>query len=151
MNLSEDRVIKFIDACFDAGIKRPDLFILSKMPQVYNWLKGSFPRGILPTDIDGEVEINGRFLRFEFKHEKALRNGAIPRGQYRAMRSLVETKYFTILLIGVNDMGDPTCCELWLANGKVEKLKDCYKLHIYKLCSQWSRYAETSKKRGMYK
>ena len=57
MNLYNEIVMKFIDACYGAGIKRPELFLISKMPQVYNWLKGCFPRGILPTDIDGEEAI----------------------------------------------------------------------------------------------
>ena len=142
MHLSDDRIANFIDACWDAGIKRPDLFILSKMPQVYNWMKGCFPRGILPTDIDGEVEINGHFLRFEFKHENQLRNGAIPKGQYMALSRLVKAGLFTVMLIGVDDAGSPTCCELWHSNGKKVPLKDCDREHIRQLCKRWSVYAE---------
>lgn len=141
MNLSDDRVIKFLDACFAAGIKRPDAFLLSKMPQVYNWLKGCFPRGILPTDIDGEVEINGHFLRFEFKHENALRTGAIPKGQHSALCALVKAGLFTVLLIGVNDMGEPTCCEIWHHNGVKTPLRECNKDFIRSVCVRWSEMA----------
>lgn len=148
MNLSEDRVVKFLDACYDAGIKRPDLFLISKMPQVYNWLKGCFPRGILPTDIDGEVEINGHFLRFEFKHENALRNGTIPRGQHSALSALVKAGKFTVLLIGTNDMGDPTCIEIWHHNGVKTKLRDCNRDYVQGLCRRWSSSVSASSARN---
>lgn len=118
------------------------MFLLSKMPQVYNWLRGAFPRGILPTDIDGEVEINGHFLRFEFKHENALRNGVIPKGQHAALSALVKAGFFTVLLIGVNDMGEPTCCEIWHHTGAQVPLKDCDKEYIRNVCRRWSQDAE---------
>jgi hypothetical protein len=145
MKLEDDRIMKFLDACYDAGIKRPEAFILSKMPQVYGWLKGAFPRGILPTDIDGEVEINGHFLRMEFKHESAMRNGRIPKGQHAALKSLVNTKKFTVLLIGTNDGGEPTCYEVWHHNGSITKLMDGDVAQVFDLCRRWSKYAEQSK------
>lgn len=149
MNLSDDRVIRFLDACFDAGIKNPESFIQSKMPQVYSYLKGAFPRGILPTDIDGEVEIQGRFLRFEFKHENALRNGRIPKGQLTALNNLILTRRFTILLIGTNDMGDPTCFEVWKSTGTKEPLKEIQKRDLYEFCKQWSQWADNQPKEFM--
>ncbi len=115
------------------------------MPQVYNWLKGCFPRGILPTDIDGEVEINGHFLRMEFKHESALRNGSLPKGQHMALRALIKTNAFTVVLIGTCDMGEPTCYEAWFENGKISKLKDCDKDSLREFFSKWSKYAEGNK------
>jgi len=152
MNLSDDRVVKFLDSCYEAGIKRPELFLISKMPQVYNWLKGCFPRGILPTDIDGEVELNGHFLRMEFKHERALRNGAIPRGQMMALSRVVqlrapsaETKVFTVLLIGTsNETGEPSCCDIWYPGGKKQGVENCDVKRIREICKRWSAYAEKS-------
>jgi len=146
MNLQEDRVLKFLDACYDAGIKRPEAFIMSKMPQVYGWLKGAFPRGILPTDIDGEVEISGHFLRMEFKHESAMRNGRIPRGQHAALKSLINTGRFTVLLVGTNDGGDTTCFEVWHHNGKITPLKDADKSGVYDFCSRWAEWVEKQPK-----
>lgn len=140
MNLQEDRVLKFLDACYDAGIKRPEAFIMSKMPQVYGWLKGAFPRGILPTDIDGEVEILGHFLRMEFKHESALRSGRIPKGQHAALKSLIGTGRFTVLLVGTNDGGDATCFEVWHHNGKITPLIESDKNGVYDFCSRWSEW-----------
>ena len=141
MNLQDDRVMRFLDACFDAGIKRPEAFILSKMPQVYGWLKGAFPRGILPTDIDGEVEINGHFLRMEFKHESAMRNGRIPKGQHAALKSLIFTKKFTVLLVGTDDGGNPTCYEAWHHNGTITPLMDATSNDVREFCSRWATFA----------
>jgi hypothetical protein len=142
MKLQDDRIMKFLDACFDAGIKRPEAFILSKMPQVYGWLKGAFPRGILPTDIDGEVEINGHFLRMEFKHESAMRNGRIPKGQHSALKSLIFTRKFTILLVGTDDGGNPTCYEVWHHNGTITPLVDATAIDIREFCSRWAGFAQ---------
>lgn len=142
MNLSEDRIIKFLDACYDAGIKSPDAFLISKMPQVYNYLKGCFPRGILPTDIDGEVEINGHFLRLEFKHETALRNGRVPNGQMKALRGLIDTKRFTVMLIGTDDKSQPTCAQIWYEDGKIISKENCDVEWFRSKCSGWSKYAE---------
>ena len=141
MNLQNDIIMKFLDECFDAGIKQPEAFILSKMPQVYGWLKGAFGPKILPTDIDGEVEINGHFLRLEFKHECAMRNARIPVGQYRSLKALIPTGRFSILLIGTSDKGEPTCFEVWHHNGTISKLKDGGRDEIFNLCKRWAEYA----------
>ncbi len=146
MNLHEDRVIRFLDACYDAGIKNPESFILSKMPQVYSWLIGAFPRKILPTDIDGEVEICGQFLRFEFKHENALRDGRIPKGQLMALKALIQTRVFTVLLIGNNDRGETACFEAWYNNGNKSPLKDANRQDIYDFCERWSAWAEAQRR-----
>ena len=46
---------------------------------------GCFPRGIKFTDIDGAIEINGKFLILEFKSHRN-----IPLGQLRMFESLPE-------------------------------------------------------------
>lgn len=140
MNLSDDKVIKFLDDCYDAGIKRPELFLMSKMPQVYNWLKGAFPRGILPTDIDGEVEVNGNFLRFEFKHENAALNGYLPKGQACALQRLVQHAPFTVLLIATNDEGDVTYHNRWHRTEKTGWVPSSKQI-IKELCSKWAEWA----------
>lgn len=134
--------MKFLDACDRAGIRNPAEFLKSKMPVVYDWLKGAFPRGILPTDIDGEVEINGRFLRFEFKHESRLRNGCVPKGQAMYFKRLTEVSPTTVFFIGFDQEGDPTCVQIYGAGGKVQPLKEVTKQNIRKLCQQWSEWAE---------
>lgn len=146
MNLHDELVSNFIEGCYRAGIKDPVSFLISKRPQVYDWLKGVFPRGILPTDIDGEVEINGHFLRLEFKHESALRNGFVPKGQIRAFQRLQETGKFTIVIIGHNDVGDPTCRTIYFDNGKRPPLGDCDKESLRTWFRKWSEYVEGKRK-----
>lgn len=141
MNLVEDKIADFLDACWRAGIKSPIGFLLSKRPQVYDWLKGAFPRGILPTDVDGEVEINGYFLRLEFKHDQALRDGHIPKGQLKALQRLISTKKFTVFIIGMSDLGDPTCIAVYSNMGHTP-LFDANKEKIRELCKAWSDKAE---------
>lgn len=146
MRLQDEAVMNFIDGCYKAGIKDPVSFLISKRPQVYDWLKGVFPRGILPTDIDGEVEINGHFLRLEFKHESALRNGILPKGQLHALQRLQDTKVFTVVFIGINDMGDPTCHMIYYENGKRDLLKDCDKESLRARLSKWGERADGKEK-----
>ena len=138
----EDRAISdFLRDCQAAGIRDPVEYIRSKV-HVYSWLEGCFPRGILPTDGDGEVEIKGRFLRFEFKHESVLRSGKIARGQYQAMAGLIKTGFFTILLVGTDDSGKITCCEEWHHTGQKKLLHDCDRGYIQEFCKRWSRYVD---------
>lgn len=148
MNLYPDNIIRFLNACFDAGIKRPEAFLISKMVQTYNWLRGCFPRGILPTDIDGFIEISGHFLFLEFKHESALRNGAVPKGQSMAFRGLVEIGRgkIAVALIGTDDDGEPTCIEVWHP-GRPYQLRDCDKEGVKEFCRRWSAWVEQQTKR----
>lgn len=141
MNLQDAAVMDFLDRCDKAGIRNPSEFLKSKMPVVYDYLKGAFPRGILPTDIDGEVEINGRFLRFEFKHESRVRSGAIPRGQLILFERLVSTGFHTVLLIGFDDSGDPVCVQIY-AKGKTVPFREATKDSIRKICADWSEWVE---------
>ncbi len=142
MNLQQDRVMKFIDACYECGIRNPESFLISKMPMVYNWLKGAFinPK-ILPTDIDGEVEVNGHFLRMEFKHDTAIKNGRIPEGQHRCFKALIKTGRFTIFLIGTDDQGEPSCLIIYYHTGKIKDLSVSSKSDIYEQCLGWTKYA----------
>ena len=144
VNLYEDKIYRFLDECDKAGLRNPAEFLISKMPQVYSWLKGAFPRGILPTDVDGEVEINGHFLRLEFKYDQAIRDGAIPKGQSMLFKALQRTKYFSILLIGIDgETGKPTCCQVYYpGHSNPEPLKDVDQEGIFNMCARWAKYAE---------
>lgn len=148
MNISEDKVCEFLDACWNAGIKDPVAYLLSKRPQVYDWLKGAFPRGILPTDIDGEVEVGGQFLRLEFKHETALRNGHMPKGQIMALRKLSSTGLFTVMIIGIGVTAEPTCVIAYKCNGEITGVEDADRTSIRERCRLWSEWAD---KRAMQK
>lgn len=71
----------------------------------FDVLKGCFPRGITPMDLDGTVEINGRFLVFETKKPGV----KLPHGQRRALEALVKLGFFTVVYVagkpGVADAG----------------------------------------------
>jgi len=143
MNLNSERVEQFYDDCFAAGLKDPLRFLLSKMPQTYGYLKGAFPRGILPTDVDGEVELNGFFLRFEFKHQDALRDGRVPKGQKRYLERLVVDKDFTVLLVGTNELGEPTLVDIWFRTKagllKIDRREFTDgRAELHQLCSRWA-------------
>lgn len=147
MNLQDDIVYKAFNACYEAGINNPEGFIISKLPQVFNYLKGCFPRGILPTDIDGVVEVNRNYLWLEFKTQNQLRNGAIPRGQMMCMTRLSQNPTFTVFLIGTDTQGDPTCMEIINPNGKRLPLEDVDgRDGLREKCKQWSTWAEKGKR-----
>lgn len=142
MNLHEDRVADFLGACFRAGIKDPLGFLLEKRIRVFDWLRGAFPRKVIPTDIDGEVELNGRFLRLEFKHESALRSGNVSRGQRMLLLKLARTGLFTVYIVGEDSIGRPTCVEILYPTGKTSKLMDTSYDDMRKRCSDWAEWAE---------
>ena len=142
MTLHDEMVHRFLDGCAKASIRNPVQFLIAKMPQVYSWLKGCFPRGILPTDIDGEVEINGHFLRLEFKHADLLRDGAIPKGQLSAFEALLKLRHFTIFLIGQNDGGEPVCMHIWHHDGTRKEKDPCDRTYVQQRCRSWAEWAE---------
>lgn len=143
MNLYEDRISDFLDGCFRAGIKDPLRYMEQKRIMVFDWLRGIFPRDILPTDVDGEVEINGRFLRLEFKHEDALRAGRVPKGQRMALERLVRTGAFTVFIVGVDQCGEPKCLEVFKSNGTFSKLLETSKDDMRARCKAWAEWSES--------
>lgn len=109
---------------------------------VYDWLLGAFPRDIVPTDIDGEIEVGGRFLRLEFKHEAAIRNGIRPSGQLTAFLRVAKTGFFTVLFVGTNDRYEPTCFVPIKSNGEMAPLRETNKDQLREFCHQWAQWAE---------
>ena len=75
------------DGCY-RKLGQPDLTVLDEC----------FPGRIAMTDVDGLVEINGRFLFIEWK-----RRGDVPAGQRIMFERLTRHPEFTILVI----LGDP--------------------------------------------
>lgn len=141
MQLHDSMVHKFLDSCHRSGIKDPVRFLTDKMPRVYGFLRGAFPRGILPTDVDGEVEINGYFLRLEFKHESCLREGRIPKGQQICFDALLKTERFTIFYCGHNYHGDVTVLQIRSRKG-VTLIDPCDNAELRRKCEEWSKKAE---------
>jgi hypothetical protein len=142
MNLYEDRIADFLDACFRAGLKDPVRFLESKRVMVFDWLKGCFPRNILPTDIDGEVELNGRFLRLEFKDEHAMRGCWSKSSQRLALERLANTGAFTVFIVGVDQAGEPKCIEIFKSNGKHSGRIETSKEDMRSRCKAWADWAQ---------
>jgi len=142
MTLLEGQLQQYLDTCHAAGIRDPFQLLLNRKLRIYSYLDGAFPRGILPTDIDGEVEINGHFLRFEFKHENCLKSGKLPEGQLRYYEALVRLGKFTIFYVGHDDRHDPTLLQQWNENGKKYPPHPCDYKRLYEACERWSSFAE---------
>ena len=75
------------DGCY-RRLGQPDLTVLDEC----------FPGRIAMTDVDGLVEINGRFLFIEWK-----RRGEVPAGQRIMFERMTKHPEFTVLVI----LGDP--------------------------------------------
>lgn len=131
----------FLNDCKNVEIRNPAILLSEKRPQLWGDLKGAFPRGILPTDIDGEVEISGRFLRLEVKHEKTLRAEPKMTGQYRALSALVESKLHSVLWIGQNYDRVWTCYKIWHGDKKGE-LHEATMETIRQRCEKWANWAK---------
>ena len=110
------------------------------MVNLWDWgcLDGCFgDTRIKPTDIDGFVERNGRFLVIETKEPTA----SIPKGQEITLQALARTGLFTIMIVWGHP-GKPERIRLFSARGEryfgdanLDKLRD--------LVKGWFRYANT--------
>jgi hypothetical protein len=150
-NLLNEAVTGFLNDCMAVGIRDPLKFILSKQLKVYSYLKGAFPRGILPTDADGEIELNGEFLRLEHKYDYAIRNMSPENralsGQTRSLYALVEGKGFTVVFVGENDQRHVTCVRVWKPdNGEVREVwyPEGTEDTLRAVCGAWASKADPS-------
>ena len=131
----------FIQRCKQAGIRSPEKFLVSKLPSVYDYLLNCFPRGIMPTDVDGEVEVNGNYLRLEFKEEGLVRLSKYPEGQKKAFLRLVKEKQFTLFLIG-HDHGGRVKVMRWVKPGASNSfttgiINPCNEERLAQACRNW--------------
>lgn len=77
----------------------------------WDFLKGAFGPVIMPMDLDGVVERNGRFLVFETKEP----GKTIPRGQEISLKALCATGIFTIFVLYGKTANALTRMEEWHA------------------------------------
>jgi len=150
-NLLNEAVSGFLNDCMAVGIRDPLKFIQSKQLKVYSYLKGAFPRGILPTDADGEIELNGEFLRLEHKYDYAIRNMSPENralsGQTRSLYALVAGKGFTVVFVGENDQRHVTCVRVWKPdNGEVKEVwyPEGTEDTLRAVCGAWASKADPS-------
>ena len=97
------------DGCY-RQLGQPDLTVLDEC----------FPGRIAMTDVDGLVEIDGRFLFIEWK-----RRGDVPAGQRIMFERLTKHPEFTVLVI----LGDPASMTVErydvFRNGRRRGWRDC--------------------------
>ena len=103
----------------------------------WGFLKGDFPRNILPMDIDGMVEIEGRFLAIEAKPIGP--GGKMPYGQRLAYERLAKKEDFTVVVI----YGDPLSYDIQYMKvlGKHKKRVACDIEYFREFCRQWGEWA----------
>jgi hypothetical protein len=77
---------------------------------LWDWacLKGCFPRDISPTDIDGLVEIKGRFLMFEAKGP----GKGVAAGQRYTLNAVAALPEWTVIVVW-GDPGQPRSMAVW--------------------------------------
>jgi len=101
----------------------------------------TFPRGIRPTDVDGFVEINGRFLFLEEKRA-GVPFGNNP-GQFRALKLLAGLPGVTVLFFRPGATADYEYLLLdklpGLANAEV---RECSRGQMHAWLRRWARTAD---------
>lgn len=90
---------------------------------------------IKPTDVDGMVERNGKFLVFETKAIGA----HIPQGQKITLRSLVKTGAFTVIIVWGNT-NQPVKAMLYTRQKEIE-YDPCSLDKFREIVSKWFSYA----------
>lgn len=101
----------------------------------WDWMMGAFPRSIRPTDIDGMVEVNGRFLFIEQKRAGA----QIPHGQSLALKRLTAASpLVTVLILWETDDDDKLKC-MAIQDGCEGTLTVMTKLEIARRMGTWAR------------
>ena len=113
------------DGCY-RRLGQPDLTVLDEC----------FPGRIAMTDVDGLVEINGRFLFIEWK-----RGGDVPAGQRIMFERLTKHPEFTILVI----LGDPGTMTVErydvFQGGQRRGWRDCDLPELKRRVRTWARRA----------
>lgn len=123
-------------------IYNEELFIKSLPAQYdgfFDWsfMRGTFPRNIMPMDVDGMVEINNQFIIFETKGKFAM----IPDGQRYTQQALLRTGFFTIVNIWGDDADD---WEIYTPFSI--KYTGKGKLSLLEKVKGWLKYAESMPK-----
>jgi hypothetical protein len=144
--------------CARVGIRSAEGLHLAKV-QAFDYLLHAFPRGGLPTDVDGVVEVKRRYLLLEYKPQGVLleqplgvlprKTGSMSMGQYWAFMGFVRWKVLTVVVVGYDELGEPHKAQLWVrdhsAPEEVRKtnLEFGHGRHsLWYLCSMWSSWAD---------
>ncbi len=110
------------------------------LKQLPNWgmLDDCFPGRISVSDIDGVVEIGGRFLFLEWKRPRV----ALTTGQRIMFQNMVKTGVITVFLInGDPETSTPEQIVIFGRKGAAHPEPcDCVKLQ--QLCAKWAKWAK---------
>ena len=118
--------------------QRGECYLDKHMPN-WGFLKGAFPRGIEPTDLDGWVEINRHFLTLEWKGCDANLTG----GQDMAFTRRAESKSDAVFVLWGDAEKTEAVAMQRIWNGrKGEKFSATNDL-VYHYCERWSAWAES--------
>jgi hypothetical protein len=108
--------------------------------RLWDWapLNGAMRRGAAFMDIDGFLEVKGRFLVLESKPPDGLLSG----GQYRALQALSQTPGFHVVVVEGYPPSEVVRWEMMgiMVNGKVHRGEGWDTL--FKLVGQWFEWAD---------
>lgn len=122
----------FRHKCSDSGC------FIDSLPS-WDYFDGCFPRGIIPTDVDGMVEINGHFLFLEQKRSAT----AIPTGQLKALQALSRLPRVHVALIRPGQRSGMQL--LVLRDGSGTGWQDVTQDDIRWWLAQWGDQADTGR------
>jgi hypothetical protein len=129
-----------------AGIKDISRYLHEIRLKSWGWLKGAFVReSILPTDIDGLVEVNGKFLLFENKYVGA----TMSNGQRQTLEKLVLNADFVVVRIDWDGAGRVVRFERWVkimpvGTIDIKNHENATEKDIRELCLAWSKWAQSN-------
>lgn len=107
---------------------------------LWDWscLDGCFTGKMRPTDIDGLIERNGRFLLLEAKSSGA----TLGRGQQRTYDALLATGYFTVIVIWGHKQQPERIRVSTKHNGKVVSIEQAANLDVLReMVRRWFVFA----------
>ena len=135
------------DELYEAsGIKDISRYVHEIRLKSWGWLKGAFIRAnILPTDIDGLVEVNGKFLLFENKYVGAI----MSQGQRLTLEKLVMNADFVVLRIDWDGAGRVVRFDRWanikpMGTLEVRTYENASEQDVRDVCFAWSNWAQSN-------
>lgn len=138
-----------VDELYESsGIKDISRYVHEIRLKSWGWLRGAFIReNILPTDIDGLVEVNGKFLLFENKYVGA----TMAQGQRQTLEKLVLNADFVVVRIDWDGAGRVVRFERWakinpMGTLEVKNYENSTEQEIRKLCMAWSKWAQSNER-----
>lgn len=110
----------------------------------WDFLEGAFPRGIMPMDFDGTVEIGGHFLIFETKDP----GREVSAGQMMALKrqTLLDDRSLVLILWGKKGTEEFNC----VRNGELrwDRPQPTDDQQIFRICKEWADWADANPRRG---